>query len=80
MYEATVRYYPYPSLVKFFQEHAEEEGGHANLGAYVLERFATTDELQRKATLAAKKSLQLKIFGTNAIYERFIGGGISAGG
>ena len=72
MYEATVRHYPYPSLVKFYQEHAEEEGDHAMLGAYVLEHYATTDELQRKATLAAKKSLQLKIFGANAIYERFV--------
>ena len=72
MYEATARYYPYPSLVKFFQEHAEEEDEHANLGAYVLRRYATTEELQRKATLAAKKSLQLKITGTNAIYERFV--------
>ena len=72
VYEATVRYYPYPSLVKFFKEHAEEEGEHANLGAYVLKRYATTGELQQKATQAAKKSLQLKIIGENAIYERFV--------
>lgn len=72
MYEATVKHYAYPSLVKFFKEHAEEEGEHANLGAYVLKRYATTDELQRKATLAAKKSLHLKITGTNALYERFV--------
>jgi len=37
-----------------------------------LKNYATTDELQRKATSAAKKSLQLKIIGTNALYERFM--------
>ena len=82
MHDATVEHYPYPSLIKFFQEHSEEEGGHADLGAYVLRRYATTDELQKKptwarmycaaATMAAKKSLRLKIIGTNAIYERFV--------
>jgi pyrroloquinoline quinone (PQQ) biosynthesis protein C len=72
MYEATVKYYPYPSLIKFFQDHAEEEGDHANLGVYVLKKYAITDELQDKATAAAKKSLQLKILGQNALCERFI--------
>jgi pyrroloquinoline quinone (PQQ) biosynthesis protein C len=72
MYEATVRYYPYPSLVKFFEEHAEEEGDHANLGVYVLKKYAVTDELQTKAAAAAKKSLQLKILGQNGLCERFI--------
>ena len=72
MHEATVKYYPYPSLIKFYGEHAKEEDDHANLGAYVLKNYARTDELQRKATLAAKKSLRLKIIGTNALYERFI--------
>jgi pyrroloquinoline quinone (PQQ) biosynthesis protein C len=72
MYEATVKFYPYPSLVRFFEEHAEEEGDHANLGVYVLKKYATTDELQYKATAAAKKSLQLKIIGQNALCERFI--------
>src|SRR6266436_5442109 len=72
VYEATVKYYPYPSLIKFFEDHAEEEGEHANLGVYVLKNYATTEELQRKATQAAKKSLQLKILGQNALWERFI--------
>jgi pyrroloquinoline quinone (PQQ) biosynthesis protein C len=72
MYEATVKYYPYPSLIKFFEDHAEEEGDHANLGVYVLKKYATTDELQQKAALAAKKSLQLKILGQNGLCERFI--------
>jgi hypothetical protein len=72
MYEATVKHYPYPSLLRFYGEHAAEEGDHANLGAYVLKNYATTDELQRKATAAAKKSLRLKIIGTNGIYERFM--------
>jgi pyrroloquinoline quinone (PQQ) biosynthesis protein C len=72
MYEATVKYYPYPSLIKFFQDHADEEGDHANLGVYVLKKYAITDELQDKATAAAKKSLQLKILGQNALCERFI--------
>jgi pyrroloquinoline quinone (PQQ) biosynthesis protein C len=72
MYEATVKYYPYPSLIKFFEDHADEEGDHANLGVYVLKKYATTDELQYKATAAAKKSLQLKILGQNALCERFI--------
>ena len=72
MYEATVKYYPYPSLIKFFQDHAEEEGEHANLGVYVLKKYATTDELQHRATVAAKKSLQLKIIGQNALCEKFI--------
>ena len=35
-------------------------------------RFALTDELQRKATIAAKKSLRLKIIGQNALWERFM--------
>src|SRR5713226_100314 len=72
MYEASAKYYPYPSLVKFFEDHAEEEGEHANLGAYVLRNYATTEELQKKATQAAKKSLQLKILGQNGLCERFI--------
>jgi pyrroloquinoline quinone (PQQ) biosynthesis protein C len=72
MHEATVKYYPYPSLIKFFQDHAEEEGDHANLGVYVLKKYATTDELQDKATAAAKKSLQLKILGQNALCRRFV--------
>ena len=72
MHEATVKYYSYPSLIKFFEDHAEEEGDHANLGVYVLEKYATTDELQHKATEAAKKSLQLKILGQNALCDRFI--------
>jgi hypothetical protein len=38
----------------------------------VLKNYATTDELQQKATAAAKKSLRLKIIGTHALYERFI--------
>ena len=72
MYEATAKYYPYPSLIKFFEDHAEEEGEHANLGVYVLKNYATTEELQKKATQAAKKSLRLKILGQNALCERFI--------
>ena len=72
LHEAAVKYYPYPSLLRLFREHSEEEGEHANLGAYVLERYATTAELQRKATAAAKKSLQIKIIGWNALYERFV--------
>ncbi len=72
MHEATVKYYPYPSLIKFFEDHAEEEGDHANLGVYVLQKYATTDELQYKAAAAAKKSLQLKILGQNALCDRFI--------
>jgi len=40
--------------------------------AYVLRRYATTDELRSRATRAAKKSLQLKIIGTNTLYERFV--------
>jgi pyrroloquinoline quinone (PQQ) biosynthesis protein C len=72
MHEATMKYYPYPSLIKFFEDHAEEEGDHANLGVYVLKKYATTDELQYKATAAAKKSLQLKILGQNALCDRFI--------
>jgi pyrroloquinoline quinone (PQQ) biosynthesis protein C len=72
MYEATVKYYPYPSLLRFYREHAEEEGDHANLGAWVLKNYATTDELQHRAAAAAKKSLQLKIIGTNGIYEHFM--------
>jgi hypothetical protein len=47
-----------------YGEHAEEEGDHANRSAYVLKNYAATDELQCKATAAAKKSLQLKIIGT----------------
>jgi hypothetical protein len=38
----------------------------------VLKNYATTEELQRKATQAAKKSLRLKILGQNALCERFI--------
>ncbi len=72
MYEATIKYYPYPSLVRFFEDHAEEEGDHASLGVYVLTKYATTDELQSKATAAAKKSLELKIRGQDALCERFI--------
>ena len=72
MHEATMKYYPYPSLIKFFGDHAEQEGDHANLGVYVLKKYATTDELQYKATAAAKKSLQLKILGQNALCDRFI--------
>jgi pyrroloquinoline quinone (PQQ) biosynthesis protein C len=72
MHEATVKYYPYPSLIKFFEDHTEEESDHANLGVYVLKKYATTDELQQKATEAAKKSLQLKILGQNALCDRFI--------
>jgi pyrroloquinoline quinone (PQQ) biosynthesis protein C len=72
MYEATVKYYPYRSLIKFFEDHAEEEGDHANLGIYVLKKYAVTDELQNKAAAAARKSLQLKILGQNGLCERFI--------
>jgi pyrroloquinoline quinone (PQQ) biosynthesis protein C len=72
MYEAAKKYYPYPSLLRFYGEHDEEEAEHANLGAYVLKNYATNEELQHKATLAAKKSLQLKIIGTNGLYERFM--------
>ena len=72
MYEATANYYPYPSLIKFFEDHAEEEGEHANLGVYVLKTYATTEELQSKATQAARKSLRLKILSHNALCERFI--------
>jgi pyrroloquinoline quinone (PQQ) biosynthesis protein C len=72
MYEATRQFYPYPSLLRLNKEHSEEEGGHAELGHYILERLATTDETQRKATSAAKKSLQLKIIGQNGLYERFV--------
>ena len=72
MCEAAKKYYPYPSLLRFYGEHDEQEDEHANLGAYVLKHYAGTDELQRKATLAAKKSLQLKVIGTNGLYERFM--------
>ena len=72
VYEATKKYYPYPSLLKFDGEHAQEEGEHAQLGHYVLSRYATTDDIQRKATLASKKSLQLKIIGSHALYDHFV--------
>ena len=42
--------------------------------------YATTDELQRKATAAAKKSLQLKIIGTNALYFNTTGSNNVAAG
>jgi pyrroloquinoline quinone (PQQ) biosynthesis protein C len=72
MYEAAKKHYAYPSLLRFYGEHDEEEDDHANLGAYVLKNYATTDELQHKATAAARKSLQLKIIGTNGLYQRFM--------
>jgi pyrroloquinoline quinone (PQQ) biosynthesis protein C len=72
MFEAAKKYYPYPSLLRFYGEHDAEEDEHANLGAYVLKNYATTEDLQRKAALAATKSLQLKIIGTNGLYERFM--------
>jgi len=72
MHEATTKYYPYPSLLRFFGDHAEEEGDHASLGEYVLKRLATTDDLQKRATAAAKRSLHLKIIGTKGICDRFL--------
>ena len=53
-------------LIRFYGEHAEAEGDHAQLGPYVLKNYATTEELQRKATLAAKKSLQRERIGRRA--------------
>jgi hypothetical protein len=38
----------------------------------VLTKYAATEELQQKATRAAKKSLQLKILGQNGLCKRFI--------
>ena len=68
--EAVKKYYGgYPSLVKLQDEHHEEEGGHSNIGRYVLEKYAVTDELQKKAAFAAKQVLKIRIRALAALHE-----------
>ena len=44
--------------MKLQDEHHEEEGGHSNIGRMVLEKYAVTESLQKKATFAAKQVLE----------------------
>jgi pyrroloquinoline quinone (PQQ) biosynthesis protein C len=68
--EAVKKYYGgYPSLVRLQDEHHEEEGGHSNIGRLVLERYAVTEALQKKATFAAKQVLKIKIRSMKALHE-----------
>jgi pyrroloquinoline quinone (PQQ) biosynthesis protein C len=68
--EAVKKYYGgYPSLVKLQDEHHEEEGGHSNIGRYVLEKYAVTEALQKKAAFAAKQVLKIKIRSLQALHE-----------
>ena len=59
----------YPSLVKLQDEHHEEEGGHSSIGKLVLEKYAVTETLQKKAAFAAKQVLKIKIRSLHALHE-----------
>ena len=74
--EAARKYYTVPSLIKFWGAHGElDDMDHSKIGHWVLERYANTEELQRRARFAAKHVLEVQIAGHNAMYREFVENG-----
>ncbi|MBI2370161.1 MAG: iron-containing redox enzyme family protein [Deltaproteobacteria bacterium] len=70
---AARQYYNYPSLVRFWGEHGElDDVAHSKIGHWVLEHYATTEELQRRARFAARHCLEIQIAGHEAMYREFV--------
>jgi pyrroloquinoline quinone (PQQ) biosynthesis protein C len=60
---------------EWFAEHEEADAErHSPLARVVLEKYAVTDELQKKATFAAKHALELALKGMDSWYEKFVVG------
>lgn len=71
--EAARKYYNVPSLIKFWGAHGElDDAEHSKLGHWVLERYANTEELQRRARFAAKHVLDIQLLGHEAMYREFV--------
>jgi pyrroloquinoline quinone (PQQ) biosynthesis protein C len=48
-----------PHDIEFFREHGEADTEHSNIGYELMERFATTNEIQAKALRALRRGLSI---------------------
>src|SRR4026209_1440470 len=48
-----------PKTYKWFREHAHYDDVHPKIALEIIKRYATTDKMQTRAMLAAKRSIQL---------------------
>jgi pyrroloquinoline quinone (PQQ) biosynthesis protein C len=60
---------------EWFACHVEADGErHSPIARTVIEKYATTPDLQRKATFAAKHTLEMKIKSLESWYQKFVVG------
>jgi pyrroloquinoline quinone (PQQ) biosynthesis protein C len=57
--------------VEFWSEHGTLDLEHADVGVDIVDRYATTPELQRRAREAATLSMELWLAQWDAIYRKF---------
>ena len=60
-----------PKTSKWMREHSRYDDDHPKIALEVVKRYATTERLQTKAMLAAKRSLQLLHLAFNTSYRAF---------
>lgn len=66
------RYYRIgPKGLRFWDIHVEADAEHSGDGAVILDRYATTAELQAKARRAATVGLEHRYVAMDGIYRRF---------
>ncbi len=63
-----------PRGLRFWEIHVEADAEHSGDGAYILDRYANTPELQAKARRAAKVGLEHRWVTVEGIYRRFAQG------
>jgi len=48
-----------PKTYKWFREHAHYDDEHPKIALEIVKRYATTEKMQTRAMIAAKRSIQL---------------------
>src|SRR5262249_11748597 len=60
---------------EWFAEHEEADSErHSPIAVKVIQKYAVTEELQKRATFAAKHTLEMEIKAVEGWYERFVVG------
>jgi pyrroloquinoline-quinone synthase len=66
-------YHISPKGLRFWDIHIEADAEHSGDGAMILNKYATTPELQTKARRAATVGLEHRYVAMEGVYRRFVG-------
>ena len=60
-----------PKTSKWMREHARYDDEHPKVALEIIKQYATTERLQKRVMLAAKRSLQLLDLAFNTAYRAY---------